>query len=116
MRKWFGEPCYSNVVMVANVLPTITALEAHAAANAFLLDHLPHCFTAGRPAFDQAAPAWRVPVLLAYATIGPLGKVGEVLIGAASEQILSATSFEEMKTAARILYEQHRAEIEAPLS
>ena len=99
--------------MVANVLPTVTVLEAQ--ANGFLLDHLPHCFTAGRPAFDQAAQVWRVPVLLAYATIGSLGRVGEVLISPVSEDVVSATSFEEMKAAARRLYEQRRAEIEAPL-
>ncbi len=101
--------------MVANVLPTVTALEAQATANGFLLDHLPHCFTADRPAFDQAAQAWRVPVLLAYATIGSVGRVGEVLISPVSEDVVSATSFEEMKAAAQVLYEQHRAEIEAPL-
>jgi len=99
--------------MIANVLPTVTVLEAQ--ANGFLLDHLPHCFTAGRPAFDQAAQVWRVPVLLAYATIGSLGRVGEVLISPVSEDVVSATSFEEMKAAVRRLYEQRRAEIEAPL-
>ena len=101
--------------MVANVLPTVTALEAQAAANGFLLDHLPHCFTAGRPVYDQAAQVWRVPVLLAYATLGSIGEVGEILINSNSEEIISATAFEEMKTAAQALYEQHRAEIEAPL-
>jgi hypothetical protein len=101
--------------MVANVLPTVTALEAQAAANGFLLDHLPHCFTAGRPVYDQAAQVWRVPVLLAYATLGSIGEVGEILINSNSEDVISATAFEEMKTAAQALYEQHRAEIEAPL-
>ena len=101
--------------MVTNVLPTVTELEAQAAANGFLLDHLPHCFTAGRPLYDQAAQVWRVPVLLAYATIGSVGCVGEVLINATSEEVISATAFEEMNTAAQALYEQHRAEIEAPL-
>ena len=101
--------------MVANILPTVTALEAQAAANGFLLDRLPHCFTAGRPSFDRSAQVWHVPVLLAYATIGSLGCVGEVLISATSEEVVSATSLEEMNLAARDLYEQHRAKIEAPL-
>lgn len=39
-------------VMVANTVPKTTALEAQAATNGFLLDHLPHCFTAGHPTFD----------------------------------------------------------------
>lgn len=76
--------------MGTNVLPTVTALEAQAAANGFLFDHLPHCFTAGRPAFDQAAQAWRVPVLLAYATIGSMGRVGEVSIRPARYPDLTA--------------------------
>ncbi len=88
--------------MVADVLPTVTALEAQAAANGFLLDHLPHCFTAGRPVHDQAAQVWRVPVLLAYAT---LGSIGEVLINSNSEEVISAKAFEEMKSAAQALYE-----------
>jgi hypothetical protein len=98
--------------MVANILPTVTALEAQATANGFLLDHLPHCFTAGRPVYDRVAQVWRVPVLLAYATLGSIGEVGEVLINSNMEEIISATAFEEMKTAAQALYEQHRAEIE----
>ena len=49
-------------VVVGNTVPKTTALEAQAATNGFLLDHLPHCFTAGHPTFDQAAQVWRVPV------------------------------------------------------
>ena len=102
-------------VMVANTVPKTTALEAQAATNGFLLDHLPHCFTAGHPTFDQAAQVWRVPVLLAYATIGSIGEVGEALISATSEEIISVTSFEEMNARAHSLYEEHRVEIETSL-
>ena len=102
-------------VMVANTVPKTTALEAQAATNGFLLDHLPHCFTAGRPAFDQTAQVWRVPVLLAYATVGSIGEVGEALISAMSEEIISVTSFEEMNARAHSLYEEHRVEIETSL-
>ncbi len=101
--------------MVANTIPKITALEAQAATNDFLLDHLPHCFTAGHLTFDQAAQVWRVPVLLAYATIGSIGEVGVALISATSEEIISVTSFEEMNARAHSLYEEHRAEIETSL-
>jgi hypothetical protein len=101
--------------MVANTVPKTTALEAQATTNGFLLDHLPHCFTAGHPTFDRAAQVWRVPVLLAYATIGSIGEVGEALISAMSEEIISVTSFEEMNARAHSLYEQHRVEIETSL-
>ena len=102
-------------VMVVNTVPKTTALEAQTATNGFLLDHLPHCFTAGHPTFDQAAQVWRVPVLLAYATIGSIVEVGEALIGAMSEKIISVTSFEEMNTCAHFLYEEHCVRIEASL-
>lgn len=102
-------------VMVANTIPKTTALEAQAATNGFLLDHLPHCFTAGHPTFDQTALVWRVPVLLAYATIGSVGEVGEALISAASEEIISVTPFKEMNARAHSLYEEHRVEIETSL-
>ena len=105
----------ANRNMVANTVPKTTALEAQAATNGFLLDHLPHCFTAGHPTFDQAAQVWRVPVLLAYATIGSIGEVGEALISAMSEEIVSVTSFEEMNARAHSLYEEHRARIETSL-
>lgn len=102
-------------VMVANTVPKTTALEAQAATNGFLLDRLPHCFTAGHPTLDQSAQVWRVPVLLAYATIGSVGEVGEALISATSEEIISVTPFEEMKARAQVLYEEHRVEIETSL-
>ena len=102
-------------VMVVNTVPKTTALEAQTATNGFLLDHLPHCFTAGHPTFDQAAQVWRVPVLLAYATIGSIGEVGEALISATSEEIISVTSFEEMNARAHSLYEERRVQIETSL-
>lgn len=101
--------------MVANIVPKTTALEAQAATNGFLLDRLPHCFTAGHPTFDQAAQAWRVPVLLAYATIGSVGEVGEALVSATSEEVISVTPLEEMNARAHSLYEEHRVEIETSL-
>ena len=55
------------------------------------------------------------PVLLAYATIGPIGEVGEALISAMSEEIIPVTSFEEMNARAHSLYEEHRVRIETSL-
>lgn len=80
----------------------------------FLSDNLPDRFTAGHPAFDHQVNMWRVPVLLTYAVIGPVGQVGEIIIRADSEEILSFTPIDEMKKAAQSLYEKHRDEIEAP--
>jgi hypothetical protein len=109
------ERCYDKPVMATNLVATITALEAQAAANLFLSDNLPDRFLASSPTLDGAANVWRVPVLLAYPIIGPVGQTGEILVSATSEQIVSYTSLEEMKAAARILYENNRDAIEAPV-
>lgn len=47
---------------------------------------------------------------------GSVGEVGEVVVSAASEKVITHTPVEEMKERARPLYEQHREQIEAPLS
>lgn len=57
-----------------------------------------------------------MPVVLTYAVLGPLGEVGEVVVSAGSEEVVSHTPVEEMKERSRALYEQHREEIEAPLT
>ena len=54
--------------------------------------------------------------MLSYAVIGPIGQVGEVLIGATAGEVISATPKEEMMAAARALYEKNRETIEAPVS
>lgn len=101
--------------MAIKTAPTVTALEAQGAANLFLSDHLGDRFLAVRPQLDEAGDRWRVPVVLTYAMIGPLGEVGEIVVSAGNEEIVSHTAIEEMKERARALYEQHRDEIEAPL-
>jgi hypothetical protein len=107
------EQCYDELVMVTNVVATITALEAQAAASLFLFDHLPDRFLASSPKLDDAANVWRVPILLTYPIIGPVGQAGEILVNATSEEIISYTPLEEMKATARRLYEENRDAIEA---
>jgi hypothetical protein len=96
-------------------VPTVTALEAQGAANLFLSDHLGDRFLAVRPQLDELGDLWRLPVVLTYAVLGPVGEVGEVAVSADNEEIVSHTPIEEMKERARALYEQHREQIEAPL-
>jgi hypothetical protein len=57
-----------------------------------------------------------VSVVLTYAVVGPLGEVGEVLVSAGAEEVVSHTPVDEMKERARALFEQHSEQIEAPLS
>jgi hypothetical protein len=99
--------------MATTIAPIITALQAQAEANLFLSNHLPDRFMAAPPSLDLPARVWRVPVLLAYPIIGPVGQTGEILVSVTAAAVVSYTSIEEMKVAARALYEQHRNAIEA---
>jgi hypothetical protein len=102
--------------MVTQVVSTITALEAQAAANLFLFEHLPDRFLAVEPTWETAAQLWRVPVVITYPFIGSIGEVGEIMVSASSEEIASHTSLDEMTSRARSLYERHRDSIEAAFS
>jgi hypothetical protein len=102
--------------MSTKTAPTVTALEAQGAANLFLSDHLGDRFLAVRPQLDEGGDVWHVSVVLTYAVVGPLGEVGEVLVSAGAEEVVSHTPVDEMKERARALFEQHSEQIEAPLS
>lgn len=99
--------------MVAEILPRITAFEAQATANGFLLDHLPDRFCTDEPHFDDNEKLWRLDIVLAYPFIGSVGKVGEVAVSAYEEKVVSHTPFDEMRSRAQQIYEQRRADIEA---
>jgi hypothetical protein len=101
--------------MSTRTAPTVTALEAQGVANLFLSDHLGDRFLAVRPQLDEGGDVWHVSVVLTYAVIGPVGEVGEVVVRANAEEVVSHTPVEEMKERARALYEQRREQIEAPL-
>ena len=103
--------------MAMKTAPTqVTALQAQAAANLFLSDRLPDRFTADQPYLSPDDELWHVPVILAYPFVGSIGEVGEILIGAETEAVVSHTSLDEMKEQAQRLYDAHRNEIEAAFS
>lgn len=90
-----------------------TAFDAEAIAGGYLLDYLPDRFSTGAPRFDKAAGVWRIPVILAYPRIGPVGEVGELTVDDSTKDVISHTPFEEMTTRALAIYEQRCEEIEA---
>jgi hypothetical protein len=102
--------------MATATVSIITALQAQATANYFLLTQLGDRLGAEDPIFDLAVNVWRVPVRLSYPDIGPIGHVGEILVSASAEEIVSHTLIDEMKAAAVALYEQHSNKIEATFS
>lgn len=98
--------------MVPEVVLQLTALEAVAVANLFLSDHMPDRYCAGDPTYDHVARLWRVPVVMSYLRIGPIGEVGEIAVDGFSEEIVFHTPLDEMKARGRALYEQHQEAIE----
>ncbi|MBI1762938.1 MAG: hypothetical protein HYR56_16030 [Acidobacteria bacterium] len=102
--------------MIAQAIPKISALEAQAAANGFLLDNLPDRYLAVEPRLDALTQVWRVKVVLTYPFIGAVGEVGEIVISASSEEVLSHTPLTEMRERARQHYEQHCEAIQTAFS
>ena len=102
--------------MVPEAIPQLIAIEALAAANGFLLDHLPDGYLAVEPRLDAAGQFWRVKIVLTYPFIGSIGEVGEIAISAFSEEVISHTSLDEMRELGRQLYEQHREAIQTAFS
>jgi hypothetical protein len=101
--------------MFMQTIPHVTAQQAQSIANQLLSDAMPDRFMAD---FAQRTPhgnLWRVPVILAYPTLGSLGEVGEILVSTLAEDIVSHTSFEAMKNVGKTLYKIHQHDIEASL-
>jgi hypothetical protein len=100
--------------MATHVIPTVA--DARAAANVWLLDHLPDRFAAGIPVYEPANETWYIPVWLSYPGVAPLGPVGALGVDAVSGEVQTHTPLVQMKMQALALYDQHRAAIDAPLS
>ncbi len=96
-------------------LAITTVSEARAAANAWLITHLPDRFAAGIPDYDHTRSGWRIPVWLSYPRLEPLGPVGKLLVDTVSGDVQAHTPVADMKARALQLYEQYRERIEAPL-
>ena len=104
------------MAMSTNTISPVIALQAQAAVNLFLTEHLPDRFVVDQARFDLTNDNWRVLVILAYPVIGSIGKVGEVVVSGETEEILSYTRLEEMKRVAQELYQAHQSDIEAAFS
>lgn len=88
---------------------------AHTKANQFIIEHLPDRFCAGQPRFVifPIRAAWSIPVVLAYPKLGAIGEVGAVIVDAEFGNVVGWTPMEDMREAAKSLYEERKAEIEA---
>lgn len=90
-------------------------MKAEVAVNRFLHGRLPDRFCAGEPTRDAGGGDWRVPVILSYPEIGPLGEVGEVKVSAETYEVTAHTGTDEMMERGRGLYEENRELIERPV-
>ena len=84
----FGKGVYTaETLIVGEILWRLASLptvgEARAAANVWLIDHVPDRFTVGIPDYDPVQQGWRIPVWLAYPDLAPMGPVGELRVDAA---------------------------------
>jgi len=82
----------------------ISADTAQIVVNDWLTQVLPDRFLASEPTLIAGGDIWSVPVGLAYPSIGIIGTVGEVLVSAFSEGIISATQPEAMKSVGIQIY------------
>ena len=93
--------------------PGVIPRAAEAVANEFLIVRVGDRFMASDARAIPDPQACRCGVSVAYPGVGEVGEVGEIIVSAHAAEVLSHTPIEEMRQRARLLYEQHREEIEA---
>jgi len=102
--------------MATHTIPKTSALQAQAAVNLFINEHLPDRFIADQAHFAESDECWQVPIMLAYPGIGVLGQVGEVIISEETAVVISHTPLALIKERATALYQTHSSDIEATFS
>ena len=93
----------------------VTAVQARARDNRFLLSQIGSQFCAGEPDFDAVKNCWRVPVLMVTPGI-IVGQVGEASVSLTTREILSHTEPEIMYVAAEKLRKQKNLAIKSTKS
>jgi hypothetical protein len=90
---------------------------AEIAANHFILEHLPDRYCAGVPNLVEfpIRTVWSVPIMLGYPRLGVIGQVGTIIIDSEMGTVAGWTPLQEVKSAAKEIYEKRKAEIEAPV-
>jgi len=90
---------------------------AKTVANHFILEHLPDRYCAGPPYLVEfpIRTVWSVPIMLGYPRLGIIGQVGAIIVDREMGTVAGWTPLQEVKSAAREIYEKRKAEIEAPV-
>ncbi|MGH9835619.1 MAG: hypothetical protein ACREBD_20075 [Blastocatellia bacterium] len=92
----------------------LVAFDIVRCASGWLRRHLPDRFGTAEPTFEPNDRCWSAPVILTYPGI-VLGQVGELVIDAATGEVIDHTDIEQMKTLALELWERDHAKIKAAL-
>ena len=96
--------------MLENIVKDISARQALAAANEWLVSYVGDRFTGGTPALDSQSELWLVPILYIYPNEGSLGSVGEISVNSVTGELSAHPSIEEIKRGARDVYRAKRGE------
>jgi hypothetical protein len=97
-------------LMLQNVVKDISARQAAAAVNEWLVSYAGDRFLAGTPALDTQSQIWLVPILYVYPKEGPLGSVGEIAVNSVTGELSTHPPIEEIKRMALDLYRVKRGE------
>ena len=96
--------------MLENVVKDISARQAVAAVNEWLVSYVGDRFLAGPPALDSQSEVWLVPILYVYPKEGPLGTIGEIAVNSVTGELSAHPPIEEIKRIALDLYRVKRGE------
>lgn len=96
--------------MLENVVKDISARQATAAANEWLVSYAGDRFLAGTPSLDTQSEVWLVPILYVYPKEGPLGSVGKIAVNSVTGEVRAHPPIEEIKRLALDLYRVKRGE------
>lgn len=97
-------------LMLENIVKEISARQAVAAANEWLVSYAGDRFLAGTPALDTQSEVWLVPIIYTYPKEGPLGTVGEIAVNSLTGELGAHPSIEEIKRRGLELYREKRGQ------
>ena len=95
--------------MQQRVIRDISAREALAVVNEWLVSYAGDRFVAGAPCLDEPSRFWLVPILYVYPNQGALGSVGEITVNSLTGEMTDHPSVDEIKNRALVLYQARPA-------
>jgi hypothetical protein len=104
-----------NQHMVNDVINLISARQAVAVVNEWLICYVGDRFLADTPVLDARAELWGVPILYVYPREGSLGCVGEAKVDALTGVLREHPTADGIKRQALMLYQAKYGTGDSPL-